>query len=229
MLRTDSTNISIITNFGCDHNCWYCIWRGHTLENVRPETDWDKLRKFLEQNMHIGKVSVSGGGDPLYHYNYNKKWWEKLFNITGQLGMLVDVHTRTYVDDKWFWNKINLCAFSTDELMDDIKSIADIRMTNADLRLVHLITKNTTITTINRYLEYKNYTGCQLTMKQLFRYDDNGMYHVIKKRFPENQYGIHYIDRGDYNVYYMPDNTISDKFLFKKKEYIIHDANKIIS
>ena len=59
MLRSTSTdipvddrNISIITNFDCRSNCWYCIWKGHELQYANEPTDWDKLRKFLIDNQH---------------------------------------------------------------------------------------------------------------------------------------------------------------------------------
>ena len=81
--KIDNRKISIITNFGCRANCWYCIWKGHKLENVRPETDWNKLEQFLEEYKYKGKVSLSGGGDCLYKYEENKEWWNHFLKIVN--------------------------------------------------------------------------------------------------------------------------------------------------
>ena len=38
---------SIITNFGCNFNCDYCIWKNHPLKNIFTNInncDWDKLK-----------------------------------------------------------------------------------------------------------------------------------------------------------------------------------------
>jgi hypothetical protein len=63
---------------------------------------------------------------------------------------------------------------------------------------------------IEEYLGFQRRTGCQFTIKELVGHDDDGRYKEIRKKYPE----IFYLDEGDYNIYYMPDNTIREKFLF---------------
>ncbi len=202
-------NISIITNFGCHSDCWYCIWKGHKLENVCEETDWNKLTNFLVKYQEKKKVSISGGGDCLYESEKYAEWWNKLFNITEELDMLVDVHTREKLWNNFFWEAhINKCAFSSDKLMDDIDYLSWL-CCYTQVRITHLVTADTTTTLIAEYLRFQARTGCQLTIKELIGHDDNGMYKIIRNEFPE----IYHLDEGDYNIYYMPDNTISKKFL----------------
>lgn len=209
MLRPTRPNISIITNFGCRANCWYCIWKTHPLRDVQLETDWEKLRGFLVEYQDRGKVSVSGGGDCLYRYDQYVGWWKRLFEETSDLRMLVDVHTREKFTHQGFWRRINRCVFSSDNLSDDEEYLEYLaRLTK--LRITHVVTKNTTDKMIEEYLEFQERTGCQFTIKELVGYDDGGRYKEIRKKYPE----IFYLDEGDYNIYYMPDNTIREKFLF---------------
>jgi|SRR5690554_1584774 len=209
MLRTTCPNISIITNFGCRANCWYCIWKGHELEKVNKPTDWNKLESFLSDNKNKGKVSVSGGGDCLYKYDQHVGWWIKLFKITSSLNMLVDVHTREVFTHQSFWKKhINRCVFSSDKLQKDKEYLMYLSKLTK-IRITHLVTSETTLDMIEEYLKFQKVIDCQFTIKQLIGYSDNGMYQKIRQTYPN----IYHLDEGDYNIYYMPDNSIRDSFL----------------
>jgi hypothetical protein len=219
VLRSISPNISVITNFGCRANCWYCIWKGHELENVQLDTDWDKLEKFLFDNKDKGKVSVSGGGDCLYEYDQHVGWWIKFFEITNKFNMLVDAHTREKFNHQSFWKKhINRCVFSSDNLTDD-KEYLEYLSNLTKIRITHLVTANTTFDMIDDYLYFQNKIKCQFTIKELIGYDDNGMYQKVRDRYPD----IFNLDAGDYNIYYMPDNSIRDTFL-NSTPHIVNDS-----
>jgi hypothetical protein len=208
MLRPISTNISIITNFGCHANCWYCIWQNHPLKDIQLNTDWDKLRDFLVQHKDKGKVSISGGGDCLYHYEQHVNWWSKLFEEARELNMLVDVHTREQFTHSRFWKHINRCVFSSDILEHDTE-FAKYLCWHTKLRITHLVTAATTDKMIEEYLAFQNSTGCQFTIKQLVGFSDNGRYNEIRDKYPD----IFYLDAGDYNIYYMPNNTVCTDFM----------------
>jgi hypothetical protein len=209
MLWTTGPNISVITNFGCRTDCWYCIWKGHSLEHVNKPTDWDKLEKFLYDNRKKGKVSVSGGGDSLYEYDKHADWWDKFFKITSNLNMLVDVHTREKFTNRCFWREhINRCVFSSDSLMQDIDHLKYLAQLTK-IRITHVVTADTTLKMIEEYLDFQKDIGCQFTVKELTGHSDNGMYAKIKQSYPD----IYYLDKGDYNIYYMPDNSIRPTFL----------------
>jgi hypothetical protein len=206
-------NISVITNFGCRADCWYCIWKGHSLEHVNEPTDWVKLEKFLTDNKDKGKVSVSGGGDSLYKYEKHKDWWDKFFEVTEKLGMKVDVHTREKFLDDVFWSRINRCSFSSDNLSQDFVFLLSLSM-RTKMRITHLVTANTTFGMIEDYLEFQKFSGCQFTIKQLVGHDDGGMYQKVREKYPQ----IYCLDEGDYNIYYMPDNSIREAFLEKHSD-----------
>jgi hypothetical protein len=214
MKKNTNLNISVITNFGCRADCWYCIWKGHQLQYINEPTDWNKLEQFLTEHKSKGKVSVSGGGDCLYRYDIHAGWWIKFFNITNKLNMFVDIHTREKVvpneiwDDKFWTENINRCVFSSDVLRDDIDYLRHLSAL-IKIRITHLVTANTTFEMIDDYLNFQKEIGCQFTLKELVGYDDNGMYKKIREKHPD----IYHLDEGDYNIYYMPDNSVRDKFL----------------
>jgi hypothetical protein len=208
MLRTTCPNISVITNFGCRANCWYCIWKGHELENINEKTDWEKLGVFLCENRGKGKVSVSGGGDCLYKYHENLEWWIKFFEITSKLNIIVDVHTREKFVNMRFWEKINKCVFSSDKLDNDIEYLEWLN-NFTKIRITHLVTSETTDKMIEDYLKFQNKINCEFTIKQLVKYDDGERYVNIRGKYPD----IYNLDAGDYNIYYMPDNSIRTSFL----------------
>lgn len=223
--KIDNRKISIITNFGCRANCWYCIWKGHKLENVRPETDWNKLEQFLEKYKYKGKVSLSGGGDCLYKYEENKEWWNRFLKIVNNKNLLLDIHSREKVDQSnqfWytFFKQINRVVFSSDHLdivnknTDNGNKVTDREYLKwlrsiTNVRITHLVTKNTSFGMIDDYINFAKLYNMQFTIKQLVGYDDYGMYDAILKKHPE----LFHLDNGDYNIYYMPDNTIQTKFL----------------
>ena len=94
---------SVITNFGCCQNCSYCIWKYHPLRNCPNHTNWNKLERalaFFTQD----KISISGGGDPLYLFNSNIQWYERLFFLCEKYGKKIDIHTG---DENFV-----LCAYS---------------------------------------------------------------------------------------------------------------------
>ena len=204
----ENLNISIITNFGCRANCWYCIWKGHKLENIQLETDWDKLENFLNTYKNKGKVSVSGGGDCLYRYDFYKFWWVKFFSITNKLKLKIDIHTREKFTGVFLWRHINRCVFSSDNVQEDLWYLLWLSSLTS-IRITHLVTANTTDKMIDEYLKFQKQIKCQFTIKELIGFDDKGRYKEIRKKYPQ----IYNLDAGDYNIYYMPDNTITNKFL----------------
>jgi len=178
---------------------------------VHVSTNWEKLTRFLYTFKYLGKVSISGGGDPLYNYDENIDWWNRLFKITKSLNMLVDVHSRTgfYIDN--FWHRINRCVVSSDNPQYDYNYFEYLAR-HVRLRITHVVTKQTTDEKIDKYLKIQEDLFCQFSIKQLVGYDDGGRYEEIKIKYPQ----IPAIDKGDYNIYYMPDNNITYNFLDKK-------------
>jgi hypothetical protein len=123
--------------------------------------------------------------------------------------MLVDVHTREKFTHQSFWKKhINRCVFSSDKLEDDQEYLEYLSQLTK-VRITHLVTADTTFEMIDDYLNFQERTGCQFTIKELVGYNDDGMYKKIREKYPN----IYNLDTGDYNIYFMPDNSIRMNFL----------------
>lgn len=205
------TNISIITNFGCAANCWYCVWKQHPLrqhfQNVE-NTDWKKLENFLKTHKHKNKVSISGGGDPLYQFTENQIWWEQLINLCKKHNLLIDIHTREKLKNDNFWKFINRCSFSSDQLKNDIQYLKYLT-TLTKTRITHVVTSQTKPINIEEYINFCTSFNAQFTLKELFKFNDHQRYQQLKNQYPN----LFYLDHNDYNLYYMPNNTITTKFL----------------
>lgn len=208
MLRTVSPNISIITNWGCPCNCWYCVWKTHPLKNVSLKTDWNKLNDFLWKNRYKGKVSVSGGGDCLFKFQEYNKWWKILIKICKDYELKLDVHSRNIIKNNKFWKKINRVVISSDKT-DDIVDNLIYLFPLTKIRIVHVITKDTTEELIRKYIKLSAEFGTQLTFKELFGFNDGNNYKKFKSIFK----GQYFLDAGDYNIYYFPNNTIGNNFM----------------
>lgn len=205
-----SKGISIITNFGCNNNCWYCIMKEHRMKDTKQHIDYHKLESFLIDNKHLGKVSISGGGDPLYNYFGNLKFWIWLINTCKDLNIKIDIHTREKLNKLSFWRKhVNLVAFSSDNIYDDIEYLRYLSKLTK-VRMVHVATKHSSNTLIEKYIELSKELNCQLTIKQLHGHNDYGAYKRIKSLYSSKLFCL---DDDDYNIYYMPDNSIVKKFM----------------
>jgi len=152
---------SIITNFGCDRNCWYCITNRVDPKRFKQDTDWGLLELFLSRDWVRRKVPISGGGDPLYRLEENMDWWERLFEITERLGLDVDVHTRNIVDNPDFWNRINRCCLSVDgtDSVPDLANLVD-PYTKEFSRLVRVVTAETTFEDVFEMLAFCGSNKC---------------------------------------------------------------------
>jgi len=199
---------SIITNFGCDTGCKYCIWNNHPLKECHTSllsTDWDKLTAFITP---YEKISISGGGDPFYDYNTHKPWFDKLCSVySGK----IDVHTSKILPNT------ELTRFNKIVLHENYESfkmhLPEIRSIKNPLRLVFVVTNQLTIEKIDDIISKRRELSCQLSFRELYESDNNliNIYRYIDSIAKiEN---IMFIKQRDYNIYFMPDNSIRNTFM----------------
>jgi len=205
--------LSIITNFGCDEGCLYCVWKKHLLENVKTtveSTDWTKLESLLRGEK---RISVSGGGDPLFQLDKNIDWWNRLFAITDAQGIDVDLHTAKiapveFADKfaKYVWHITDLSAVDKLSLMASysvplrMAIVASPEITKAEYLALALLA----------FLR-----GASLSVRQLV-VDQKPV--EIEADFLKTEKGWKYIQQNDYNTYFMPDNNVYDVFLMKERK-----------
>lgn len=95
----DDKYLSIITNFGCHYSCPECIVRNNKLKMTPTEeySSYMQLEHVLKNECNdCNWVSVSGGGDPLYHWWEHQAWWTGFFSVCKELGRKIELHTSYY-------------------------------------------------------------------------------------------------------------------------------------
>lgn len=218
LLKANRLGFSVITNFGCNENCWYCVWKNnHKLIDVKTSvssTNWVKLRELIKWYPG-GKVNISGGGDPLYDYENNRGWWTRLFKITKELNKLVDIHTRqTEISDEIVKN-VNKLVLSFDKLQTIKKNIVNIPVEN--IRLVKVVTADTTLDELNEIISFGFQNGYQLTFKELYGFSDDNKFQKLRRELRRKtdlmRRKVRFLKQADYNVYFMPDNRLYSKFI----------------
>ena len=95
----DDKYLSIITNFGCHYSCPECVVRNNKLKMTPTEeySSYMQLEHVLKNECNdCNWVSVSGGGDPLYHWWEHQAWWTGFFAVCKELGRKIELHTSYY-------------------------------------------------------------------------------------------------------------------------------------
>ena len=201
---------SIITNFGCNRNCNYCIWRLHPLKNcftTMESFDWIKLNKYIPL---YDKISISGGGDPFFKLDKNWIWYEKLFSLyTGK----IDVHTSnilTGVDKLKYvhFNRIVL-HLSYKRFVRVYKYLNNI---NCNLRLIFVIDNSLSKDQIDSIVELTD-NKYELSFKEL---DGEKSIRTLELEKYIQNLKVYFIKLNDYNIYFMPDNNIWLNFMEDK-------------
>lgn len=192
--------LSIITNFGCHYSCPYCIVKHNDIQV--PETTIQGLDNLKQTIIGYGCniVSVSGGGDPLHHYEENKEWYQKLFSLLESMGIPLEVHT-SYVSNN----------FPTDECIRVVYHLRDAnqlpyvqRKGKEIIRVVFVVDETKTAESIQNIASYVNahQNIDELSFRQMV--DDNyeTKYYHHNLLLEGHKKDWYYIQQNDYNLYY---------------------------
>ena len=89
MYTEQNKGFTVITNFGCDCHCKYCITKYHPiLQNAvtdKSKIDWDYLEKCIAAS-EAPTVNLSGGGDPFYHWQENIDFYNRMYELAIKYG-----------------------------------------------------------------------------------------------------------------------------------------------
>lgn len=206
--------LSIITNFGCDTGCKYCIFEDHPMSKHKTTVEnfnWKKLRRMLEK-YDGDTISVSGGGDPFFQPKRNFKWWVKLYWVCEGLGVKLEVHTSklpVFSDFKFSKYVLHTTITKFNNLHEQYLKISKTE----SLRLVIVVTDDIVIDDIIKITKFCKINQIQLSFRQMIKEDKSTSYHLHEYLSNPVAYWF-YIEQCDYNTYFMPDNNIYDKYLF---------------
>ena len=207
--------LSIITNFGCNFNCPYCIIK--QTNAIIPETTVEGLTKLPDAVNHFGidSISISGGGDPLYHLTEHYDWWNAMFQSTKHPYFPVEIHTHHIptFDPIFRGRSISRIVYHASSI-EDLFRIHDLypRNIGRSIRVVFVVTQNITeddIKFISKFVEHSDAID-QLSFRQLVDKDFNPFYYhdqLLKKGHEEGKW--YYIQQKDYNYYYVEGKVYS--------------------
>lgn len=202
--------LSIITNFGCHFQCPYCIVKNNHIDV--PKTTMRSLRHLKEavESEEANIISVSGGGDPLFNYDKNKKYYRRLFKLCKEMDIPLEMHT-SYQDTEFPYEDCYRVVYHCRNMSDLMR----MRKHGKEIvRAVFVVTEDFTPEHIN---EIANLVECgvldvdELTFRQMIdrgyrvtNYCQDYLREGHKKRW-------WYVEQNDYNPYYV-NGTIYYKF-----------------
>lgn len=199
--------ISIITNFGCHYTCPYCIVKNNNLDIPRTTINGlDSLWLEIVRNQ-CNWVSLSGGGDPLWHYSEHKDWYDKFFEIAEDLN--IELHTSLP-------NVAGAPYDAFDRVVYHLHSLEQLysikRQNCAIVRVVFVVTENFTEDLINRIAVFCANSDDidELSFRQMVdnRYQETYYCYEYLKAGHKKLWW--YIEQNDYNLYYCQNKVYTE-------------------
>lgn len=227
MFTEINKGFTIITNFGCNNNCSYCISKHHPiLQNKTTDItyiDWAYLEDCVK-NTSSPKVNLSGGGDPFYNYTNNMDFYIKIYALCQKYNKQLDIHTRIIPNDFeliMLFNKIALSVefdntFAIADLKNKYKYIKDL----TNIRVIQVVNSRLTIDNCIDYIKTIKDIGIdQITFRQMFGNRKAYEHFNILKQNMSNIDGVMFLKDGEYhNYYFTTNNTLYPYFFGYTKE-----------
>lgn len=207
--------LSILTNFGCHFGCAYCIYRDNGINIPHTNIDtfgWEELEKELQK--HKGElVSLSGGGDPLYNYENNIEFYNKLFILLEKYDCKLELHT-SIVNTDFDYSDCERVVFHF-TMSSQIAMLESLNKGKAtglylpeNVRVVYVVQGHYSKNLINEIVREINKSNCitELSFRQMI--DKNGhtttyLHDYLKEGHKKDWY---YIEQADYNKYFVNDH-----------------------
>lgn len=201
--------LSVITNFGCHYTCPYCIVKNNKLHI--PKTTISGLSKLHSAIIDNGCnwVSLSGGGDPLHNYVWNKYWYEAFFSVIPR-GVKTELHTS--------YTNCDYDAYAPfDRVVYHVLSIEDIdrirRYNGQIVRVVFVVAEYFTEQLIEDIYQKVNDSAHvdELSFRQMVddSYKTTHYCEEFLKKYHKDRW--YYVEQNDYNLYYA-ENRLSTKY-----------------
>lgn len=202
--------LSIITNFGCHYSCLECIVRNNKLK-MTPTGEYSSYAQLWHvlhnEYKDCNWVSVSGGGDPLYHWWEHQVWWYGFFKMCQRAGRKTELHTSYFdmEDDAQIvlfpFDKFDRVVYHLHE-PEELDSVH--RVGNEIVRVIFVVDDDMTEDEINGIADYVETSDeiDELTFRQ--RVDENfkETYHLHDFLKAGHQKRWWYVEQCDYNTYY---------------------------
>ena len=148
----NNKGFTIITNFGCDNNCKYCITKHHPiLQNAvtdKSKINWAYLEECISKS-NAPTINLSGGGDPFYNWQNNIDFYNRVYELAQKYNKQMDIHTRILPDNLNLISKFRKIALSIEnndfKAMEKLKSmLPDVEKTTK-IRVINVFSLHITV------------------------------------------------------------------------------------
>lgn len=200
--------LSVITNFGCHYQCPECVVKNNGLK-MSKTNKWSSvegLTSVLKDNPDINWVSVSGGGDPLFHWWENQLWWRYFFyTCKREYNKKIELHTSYKSTDEQFWffpfERFDRVVYHCHSI-EDLYSIG--RKGKEIVRVVFVVSDDMTEDDIKEIADFVKICPNidELSFRQRVDENYNTTYHLHDFLKAGHKKDWWYIEQNDYNLYY---------------------------
>lgn len=214
MYTETNKGFTIITNFGCDCNCKYCITKHHPiLQNVvtdKEKIDWKYLEKCISES-NAPTVNLSGGGDPFYNWKENIDFYNRVYKLTAKYGKKLDIHTRIIPDNADLIKKFRKIALSIEandtKAMERLKTMLPEIEKTTKLRVINVLSERMTAEDCFTYIDKMHSIGVkQITFRQMFG-NKKAYENFLKLKDSFDIPGVMFLPDGEYHNYYFTTNN----------------------
>jgi len=203
-------NFSVVTNFGCAKRCFFCAFANHRLKQERRAIDWDYLDWCIGR-FTGPKVSVSGGGDPLFELGRNFSTLEKIVAICRNHSCQVDLHTNEDLLDKL----ATIESLGFHQVVVSTHTISEVRREELTRLLKFARVRAVVVYVgqspdwVRQWIQFYSFVP-KLTVRECRGVvaDFNKIRQTLQSEFPQ----VRFLADGDYNYYFMPDNLVYDDY-----------------
>jgi organic radical activating enzyme len=214
MYTEQNRGFTVITNFGCDCHCKYCITKYHPiLQNAvtdKSKIDWDYLEKCIASS-EAPTVNLSGGGDPFYHWQENIDFYNRMYELATKYGKQLDIHTRILPTDMGLIQKFRKIVLSIESY--DTKAMEQLRMMlheiekTTKLRVINVLNERMTTEDCLTYINKMHDIGVkQVTFRQMFG-NKKAYQNFLKIKETIDIPGVMFLPDGEYHHYYFTTNN----------------------
>lgn len=214
MYTETNKGFTIITNFGCNCHCKYCITKHHPiLQDAitdKNNIDWKYLEECIK-NSDAPTVNLSGGGDPFYNWKDNLDFYDRVYEIAGKYGKGLDVHTRIIPTDINLIKKFRKIAVSVEFRDLAAINLLKVRLPEIELhtkiRVINVLNDRMTLDDCHEYIDTMKSIGIkQITFRQMFG-NKKAYENFNKLRGDINEDGVMFLPDGEYHNYYFTTNN----------------------
>lgn len=214
MYTEQNRGFTVITNFGCDCRCKYCITKHHPiLQNAvtdKDKIDWEYLEKCISES-DASTVNLSGGGDPFYNWKENIDFYNRVYELAYKYGKKLDIHTRILPDDMELIKKFRKIALSIEaydtKAIERLKNILPEIEKTTNLRVINVLNERMATEDCLDYINKMHNIGVkQITFRQMFG-NKNAYQNFLKIKDSINIPGVMFLPDGEYHHYYFTTNN----------------------